>query len=269
MLIFVLCHTKKKKMKTVTTFLYVQNNQLESTILETVKNFKGIEILECVSDKYAFIERVGRQKPDIMFMEFNDQIDQQLELYEMISKPLFPIAICHDESQITRLLDKGFFEVLPSNTTKEQIINKLFKAYRFSKDVLERFNASLIVASPRIEYSKKSLVVSNQKDTIYLRYKSTRIKVVIEEIVYIQSIKELIVVVLESGRKIFHQGSLKKLLEIIPGTKIVRISNTMAINHQKVERLQKQQVLIGDNNFKVSRLYISKLKETLKIKQIS
>ena len=128
---------------------------------------------------------------------------------------------------------------------------------------------SLIVASPRIEYSKKSLVVSNQKDTIYLIYKSTRIKVVIEEIVYIQSIKELIVVVLESGRKIFHQGSLKKLLEIIPGTKIVRISNTMAINHQKVERLQKQQVLIGHNNFKVSRLYISKLKETLKIKQIS
>lgn len=256
-------------MKTVTTFLYVQNNQLENTILETVKNFKGIEILECVSDKYSFIERIGSHKPDIMFMEFNDQIDQQLELYEMISKPLFPIAICHDERQITRLLDKGFFEVLPGNTTKEQIINKLFKVYRFSKDILERFNTSLIVASPRIEYSKKSSMVNNLKDTIYLRYKSTRIKVIIEEIVYIQNIKELIVVVLESGRKIFHQGSLKKLLEAIPGNKIVRISNTIAINHQKVERLQKQQVIIGENNFKVSRLYISKLKETLKIKQIS
>ena len=256
-------------MKTVTTFLYVQDNQLENTILETVKNFKGIEILESVSDKYSFIERIGTQKPDIMFMEFNDEIEKQLELYEMISKPLFPIAICHDERNITRLLDKGFFEVLSSNTTKEQIVNKLFKAYRFSKDVIERFNASLIVASPRIEYSKKSLMVNNQKDTIYLRYKSTRIKVIIEEIVYIENIKELIVVVLDSGRKIFHQGSLKKLLEIIPGTKMVRISNTMAINHQKVERLQKHQVVIGDKNFKVSRLYLNTLKETLKIKQIS
>ena len=73
-----------------------------------------------------------------MFMEFNDEIEKQLELYEMISKPLFPIAICHDERNITRLLDKGFFEVLPSNTTKEQIVNKLFKAYRFSKDVIEK-----------------------------------------------------------------------------------------------------------------------------------
>ncbi len=255
-------------MKTVTTFLYVQNNQIESTILETVKNFKGIEILECVSDKYSFIERIGTHKPDIMFMEFNDQIDQQLELYEMISKPLFPIAICHDQNQTQRLLDKGFFEVLPGNASKEQVISKIFKIYKFSKDIIERFNTSLIVASPRIDYSKKSLALNNQKDTIYLRYKTTRIKVVIEEIVYIHNIKELIVVVLDSGRKIFHQGSLKKLLEAIQGSKMVRINNTVAINYQKVDRLQQQQVFIGDNNFKVSRLYMSKLKETLKIKQI-
>ena len=199
-------------MKTVTTFLYVQNQQIENTILETIKNFKGIEILESVSDKYSFIERIGTHKPDIMFMEFNDQIEHQLELYEMISKPLFPIAICQNQNQISRLLDKGFFEILPINATREQIVSKIFKIYRFSKSILERFNTSLIVASPRIDYSKKSFISNNQKDIVYLRYKSTRVKVIIDEIAYIQNIKELIVVVLESGRKVFHQGSLKKLL---------------------------------------------------------
>lgn len=256
-------------MKTITTFLYLQTNHIESTILDTVKNFKGIEILECVSDKYSFIERIGTQKPDVMFMEFNDQIDQQLELFDMISKPLFPIAICNDENQITRLLDKGFFEVLPSNTTKEQIINKLFKAYKLSKDIIDRFSPPIIVSSPKIDYSKKVFISNNQKESIYLKYKSTRVKVIVEEIVYIQNIKELIFVVLDSGRKIFHQGSLKKLLETISGTAIIRISNTIAINHQKVDRLQSQQVIIGEHKFKVSRLYFGKLKETLKIKQIS
>lgn len=256
-------------MKTITTFLFLQTNHIESTILDTVKNFKGIEILDCVSDQYSFVERIATQKPDIMFMEFNEQIDQQLELYQMVTKPIFPIAICHDEKHITRLLEKGFFDVLTINTTKEQIINKLYKAYKLSKEVIERFSTPIMVSSPKIDYSKKVFVSNNQKESIYLKYKSTRVKVVIEEIVYIQNYKEFMVVLLESGRKIFHQGSLKKLLESISGTSIIRISNTVAINHYKVERLHGQEVILGEINLKVSRLYLSKLKETLKIKQIS
>ena len=44
-------------MKTITTFIFVKNLNTEKTILESVKNFKGLELLECVSDRYTLIER--------------------------------------------------------------------------------------------------------------------------------------------------------------------------------------------------------------------
>jgi DNA-binding LytR/AlgR family response regulator len=256
-------------MKVITTFFFIENNDLERIVIETVNSFKGIEIMECVSDKYSFLERIGSKMPDIVFMEINDQVDQKLQIFDMINKPLFPIAIASDDSYAQRLMDKGFFDVISGPITKELLASKIYKIFKMTKDIVERFNSNLIVSSPKNEYVKKYLTKSVQSEYVYLKYKMTRIKVPIEEILYISNIKEFIIVVTESGRKLFHQGSLKRLLEVLPGDQIIRINNTTAVNYKKVEKVYHNSVTVGEQKFTVSRLYINKLKELLKLKPVS
>jgi DNA-binding LytR/AlgR family response regulator len=255
-------------MKVITTFFFIENNDLERIVIETVNSFRGIEIMECVSDKYSFLERIGAKMPDIVFMEITDNVDQQLEIFDIINKPLFPIAIANDERLAQKLLDRGFFDVISGHITKEMLAKKIYKIFKISKDIVERFNTNLIVSSPKNEYVKKYLTKSVQSDYIYLKYKMTRIRVPIEEILYIYNNNELLVVVTESGRKLFHKGSLKSFLEMIPGNQIQRVNNTTAVNHQKVERVYHNVVTVGEQKFKVSRLYVNKLKELLKLKQV-
>jgi DNA-binding LytR/AlgR family response regulator len=255
-------------MRVITAFFFIENNDLEKIVIETVNSFKGIEILECVSDKYSFLERIGAKMPDIVFMEITEQIETQLEIFDMINKPIFPIAISKDHTFAQKLMDRGFFDVISGQITKELLAKKIYKVFKITKDIVERFNSNLIVATPRNEYAKKFLGKSLQTEYIYLKYKMTRVRVPIQEILYINNVKEFNIVVTDTGGKLFHQGSLKKLLEMIPGNQIIRISNTTAINHQKVEKLYQNKVTIGEQNFSISRLYLTKLKEALKLKQV-
>lgn len=253
-------------MKSIATFLYIESLPLERTILETVKNFRELEIVESVSDQFTFLERIGVHNPDIVFIEFKDRTDHQLEVFEMIPKPIFSIAVCEENHQIQKFLDKGFFDVLTGEITKELLTKKIYKMLKFSNDILERFYMKPIVSTPKIDYHPKIYEQQIPKETIYLKHKTIRVKVYIDEIIFIENVKETILVVTDSGRKYFHLGSLKKLVESLPKNKIIRINNTIAIHYQKVDKIQNQIVYIGDHKFKVSRLYITKLKEALKIR---
>lgn len=254
-------------MKTITTFIFVKNLNTEKTILESVKNFKGLELLECVSDRYTLIERIGIHKPDILFMEIDNQSENWTDIFDMISKPLFPIALCEDTSLAIPLLGKGFFDIIPE-VTKENLTKTICKILQFYSIISERLNILHQVSTPKIDYSKRILSYPVQNETVYLKYKSTRVKIPIHDIVYVHNIDEFLVVVLDSGRKYFHKSSLKKFVDHFPKDIIIRINNNIAVNYHKIDRIQNQSVYVGENNFKVSRLYLTPLKEVLKVKQL-
>ena len=223
-------------MKSVTAFLYIESPETEKLVLESVKSFKSVELLESVSDKFSFLERARTYNPDLMFIEFTNQVDTHLDLFDLITKPIFSIAICDDPSHTNKFLDKGFFDVVSTPISKEQLTKKIYKAMKMSSDIVQRFKGVSIVASPPHQYSKTKKERSKTlNNCVYLKYKSTRVKVPYDDIVYVSNIKELLVIYTETGKKIYHQNSLKKFMLQLPETKFIRISNTTAVNFHKID----------------------------------
>lgn len=256
-------------MKSVTAFLFIENPETEKIVLESVKSFKSVQLLESVTDKISFLERAESYCPDLMFIEFSDQVETNLDLFDLITKPIFSIAICDDPSHTKKFLDKGFFDVVSSPISKEQLTKKIYKVMKMSTDIIQRFKGVSIVASPPPQYSStpkgRTKTLNN---CVYLKYKNTRVKVPYDEIVYISNLKDLLEIVTESGRKIYHQNSLKKFLTQLPENKFVRVNNTTAVNFHKIESLTQNKISVGKlNQFTVSRMYLSKLKEILRIKK--
>ncbi|HPE40411.1 MAG TPA: LytTR family transcriptional regulator DNA-binding domain-containing protein [Bacteroidales bacterium] len=254
-------------MKSITTSIFVKNLNTEKTILESVKNFKGIELLECVSDKYTFIETIGIHKPDIFFMEIENQSDNWADTFDMITKPLFPIAVCEDPNLIIPLLGKGFFDVI-LEISKENITKCICKILRFYNQISDRLNIIHHVSTPKIDYSNRLLPHHFQNEIVYLKFKGVRVKILIHDILYVHNINEFLVIVLDSGKKYFHKSSLKKFVEHFPKDFIIRINNNIAVNYHKIDRIQNKSVIISEKSFKVSRLYLTPLKEVLKNKQL-
>ncbi len=254
-------------MKSVTAFLYIESPETEKIVLESVQSFKSVELLESVNDKFSFLERARAHCPDLMFIEFSDQIESNLELFELLTKPIFSIAICDDPLLTHKFLDKGYFDVVSKPLTKEQFTKKIVKVMKMSSDIVQRFKNVNIVSSPPQTYSVKTHYSKALANSIYVKYKNTRVKVPYNEILYISNVKELLVIVTDSGNRMFHQTSLKKFLTFLPESKFIRINNNTVVNFHKIETLTNNVISLGNNiEFTVSRMYLSRLKETLRIK---
>lgn len=254
-------------MKTVTAYLYIENLETEKIVLESLKSFKSLELVESLTDKFLFLERVGAYNPDLMFIEFTDHIESNLDLFSLLSKPIFSIAICDDLSMTHKFLDHGFFDVVSKPISKEQLQKKIFKVMKFSSDIEQRFKGVNMVASPPQEYTVKNTSSKALINSVYLKHKNTRIKVPLDEIAYISNLKEVLVVVTDNSDRIFHQTSLKRFLSFLPDSIFIRINNATAVNFHKIESLTNNTISLGKGiEFQVSRMYISRLKEILRIK---
>lgn len=263
------CRNRVNKivMKSVTAFLYIENPETEKIVLESIRSFKTLEIIDSVTDKFSFLEKAGAYCPDLMFIEFVDQIESTLDLFGLLTKPIFSIAICEDPAMTQRFLDKGFFDVICKPISKDQLIRKIYKVMKMSSDIVQRFKGVSTVASPSLQYPVKNSSSKTVINSVYLKYKNTRVKVPFDDIIYISSVKELLVVVTDSGSRFFHQTSLKKFLTYLPESKFIRVNNATAVNFHKIETLTHNLISLGTNNeFTVSRMYLSRLKEILRIK---
>lgn len=254
-------------MKTVTAFMYIENLETEKIVLESLRSFKSLELIESLTDKFLFLERVGAYCPDLMFIEFTDHIEINLDLFSLLSKPIFSIAICNDPSMTHKFLDNGYFDVVSTPITKDQLIKKIYKVMKMSADISQRFNGVNLVASPPQHYAVKNTSSKTLINSVYLKHKSTRVKVPFDDIIYISNVKDLLVVVTDSESRVFHKSSLKKFLSVLPDSKFIRINNATAVNFHKIESLTNNIIFLGnDIEFPVSRMYLSRLKEILRIK---
>lgn len=254
-------------MKSVTAFLYIETPETEKIVLESVQSFKTVELLESVNNKYSFLERAGAYSPDLLFIEFNDQIESNIELFELLAKPIFSIAICDDPLMTHKFLDKGYFDVVSKPISKEQLTKKIFKVMKMSSDIVQRFKGVNIVSSPSQTYSVKNTYSKALINSVYVKYKNTRVKVPYDEIMHISIVKDLLVIVTDSGKRLFHQSSLKRFLSFLPDSKFIRVNNTTVVNFHKIECLTNNVISLGKNTeISVSRMYLTRLKETLRIK---
>jgi two-component system, LytTR family, response regulator len=123
---------------------------------------------------------------------------------------------------------------------------------RFLKAVNKVMNISLPAAMPHPYAATEERVSTEQ--FIYFRADRKMYKVALEDIIYIESMKDYIKVV-TSGRTIITKQSISSLEENLPRQKFLRIHRSYIVSINKIQSYTSELVAIGKEELPVSRMY--------------
>lgn len=87
-------------------------------------------------------------------------------------------------------------------------------------------------------------------------------KVVVNDIIYIQSDSEYVRYFLENGKKIMEHQSLSKLATTLPGH-FLRVHRSFIVNTKKVTGLKGRDLILSEHKIAVSDTYFDKVKKAL------
>ncbi len=102
----------------------------------------------------------------------------------------------------------------------------------------------------------------NQPDFIMVKTGYNTIKVNLNDILYIEGLKDYIKIHMP-GKTILTLNSLKKLQEILPANRFVRVHRSFIVALQKIDSIQRSRIVIGKAFVPVGENYKSAFKEML------
>jgi DNA-binding LytR/AlgR family response regulator len=139
----------------------------------------------------------------------------------------------------------------------ETIVDYLVKPFSF-----DRFLKAVNKAKERIV--KPEQTPETKKETIFLNVDKTLHKIVLQDILYLESDRNYITVVTKT-QKLSYIDSLKNWKEKLPESEFVQIHNSYIINSKCVDKIAGNELYIHTNRLPIGRTYKQELLKRLQI----
>lgn len=103
------------------------------------------------------------------------------------------------------------------------------------------------------------------KPFLYFKVERQMIKVLLDQILYIESLKDYVKIVCENQPPIVSKQTISALEEMLPRKKFLRIHRSYIISSEKVSSFTRENVLIKGQTIPVGRAYQHQLHQLLKV----
>jgi len=103
------------------------------------------------------------------------------------------------------------------------------------------------------------------KPFLYFKVERQMIKVLLDQILYIESLKDYVKIVCENQSPIVSKQTISALEEMLPGKKFLRIHRSYIISSEKVSSFTRESVLINGQPIPVGRAYQHQLHQLSKV----
>ena len=226
--------------------LLVDDEPLATNVIKKyLENFDKFEITGTTRNAIEAHNFLSEQEVDVMFLDINMPKVSGLEFLKSLSKPpLVVFATAYREYAV----DSFELEAL-------DYLVKPFSLERFMKTV-QRIEERL---NPKLSSSSENSI---EKSHIFLKVDKKMVKVFIDEILYIESLKDYVRIKTFDENLINH-NNLVSITNVIPMDKFVRIHRSYIIAIDKVKLIDGNQVKIGDKLLPIGRNYQKEVKELL------
>lgn len=115
---------------------------------------------------------------------------------------------------------------------------------------------SLQTANADLELNNKT------PEFIFVKSGVQRIKLFFEEVTHIQGLKDYAIIHAGSG-KIVIKGSIKFMEELFPAHLFIRVHKSFIVSKNKLKRLERNKIIIGDYQIPIGRIYREDLEREL------
>lgn len=226
------------------TCIIIEDERPAQAILKSyLKKLPQVEVLgafqSCIEAHHFF----KTQTADVVFLDINLP---DISGIDFIKTVMNPPAIIMTTAYPDYAVDS--FELAT-------IVDYLVKPFSF-----DRFLKAMHKVEQRLQIQPQY----NERDTLFLNVDKTLHKIVIDDIVYIESDRNYITVVTKN-KKLSYIESLKQWREKLTDAKFVQIHKSYIINTTLVDKLSGNEVFVLGTRLPIGRTFKSGLLQQLKI----
>lgn len=247
-------------MGTLACSIFVNNAELENCLSEYLSKMNCISSVDCLNNKFQLLEKTHQSYCDILFIS-----EKEYDILHHILLPPFVIGIGNTENFA---IHGSVFDVLKLPLDEQNIcivmskILRIANAYRIPYRPV--FEIPEVVSDTTANYHPNEM--ENNDYQMFIKIGKLNHRLVFDKILYIKNVGNTLKICLKDGESLFYRSTLKKIFNQLPPNLFARINKSVVINLKEIEKFQNQKVWIENECFNVSRIYIVRLRELLKVK---
>lgn len=212
-----------------------------------ISKFATLKLMQTFDDAIAAAEFIRNNKVDLLFLDINMPDITGLELARSLTEK--PIVIF---TTAYRKFAYDGFEL--------EALDYLLKPIEF-----ERFSKAINKAVDYYHYKKPEKTEKpEEQSAIFVRSEYQLIKILLDDVEYIESVEDYIKIYITSGKPIMTLMTLKVMMEKLPSEKFLRIHRSYIVPVAKIRSLANKRVKLTSVELPVSDSYIDSLKAAIK-----
>ena len=224
----------------------IDDEPLAISVIENhLKNFDHIDIVASFNNPLKAYGILEQEKVDVIFLDINmPQMTGFAFIENLNYKPLIVITTAYREYAVKSFeLDVLDYLVKPIPFNRFlKTVNKVYQHIYISNTT-----------------SDKNL---KQEPHIFLKVNKKLIKVNLNDILYIESLKDYIKVITNIGDYVVHK-SLSAITEELPQSNFIRVHRSYSISINKIEALEGNTIEIANRKIPIGRNYLKLTKERI------
>ena len=226
--------------------LIIDDEPLAISVIENhLKSFDNMEIVETFNNPLKAYRVLEQEKIDVIFLDINmPQMTGFMFIENLSYKPLIVITTAYREYAVKS------FEL--------NILDYLVKPIPFNR-FLKTVNK--IYQQVYVGGSSKGAGLK-QEPHIFLKVNKKLVKINLNDILYVESLKDYIKIITSAGDYVVHK-SLSAITEELPQSNFMRIHRSYTISINKIEALEGNTVEISNRKIPIGRNYTKQAKERI------
>jgi DNA-binding LytR/AlgR family response regulator len=217
--------------------LIVDDEPLAQLVIEEyIKTIPFLTLLGRCSSAFEAFDKLRTQKIDLIFLDIHMPNVSGIDFINALdNKPYFIFTTAYSEHAL-----EGF------NLNAVDYLLKPIPFERFLKAVNKVYEL-FSLRNERHEYKTEApSEASRADDFIMVKSDYQTIRINLNDIVYIEGLKDYVKIHLESGKPVVTLNSLKNLAEKLPSDVFIRVHKSFIVSINKINSIVRNRIIIGD-----------------------
>ena len=228
----------------------------EPLAIEILKKYSDtidyLEILGTFTNPLEAIRFISKETIDLIFLDIEMPIINGVDLVESLkTKPNIIFTTAFPQYAVD-----GF------NLDAVDYLLKPISYKRFLKAINKTFNG----INPKEEINDNPIFVNNNENKfIFVKSDYENIKVTIQDIKYIEGLKDYLKIHLSTGKSILTLSNFSSIIEKIDNQDFIRVHNSYVVNLNYIKSIQKNRILIDTIRIPISETYKKEFFEKIRL----
>ncbi|MFI2742128.1 LytR/AlgR family response regulator transcription factor [Zhouia sp. PK063] len=224
--------------------IIIDDEPLAANILKNyIEQVKNIQLIATFQNAIDCIPYLQQHHIDLIFLDINMPLLDGLSfLRSLDQKPMVIITTAHEEYAV--------------QSYELEVLDYLVKPIPFNRFVMATTKALKT-------HNLQSTTTPQEHPFLFIKVdKKKMVKVYLDDILVIESLKDYIKIITSSNKYIVHQ-TLGSFTDDLPSDKFIRIHRSYTINIDKVETVEGNSVEVSGIRYTIGRSYINEVKSKI------